>query len=440
MRGRTAIVIGAGPAGAAAAFRLHEAGWQVQWIERGDEAGGRIRTRHIGGYIVDIGAGLLPGSYAALLRLIRDSGQGDQLERRGCPVAIALDGKLHRLDPAKPLAMLATPLLNTRSKVALLRLLRDLAHWRSALRFDSLADAAGLDRQTLADYAQSRLTPEIYEYLLNPVQKSLYAIDGREASCVDALWSLKNLLGPTTYNLRGGMDRIIRGITEKVSLQLRTTALEVCERSQGVEVTVRVAGGETRVLCAAACIIATPAREVPLLYPALPDAQRRYLAALRYSCLTDLHLRLRKPLPDGVLSVMVPNASVPDLAGLIVDHAKGSDRAPSGKGLLTVYFMHHWSQRAANWDDETIYRQGIAKVERVLPGITSAVDGWDVARWDYVATMSHRGHYHQLAEFSAQLDTNGPIQLAGDYFSLASMNSAVCSGEIAVQRLLRRAA
>lgn len=438
MSERTAIVVGAGPAGASAAFRLHQAGYAVRWIERGEHAGGRTQTKRLDGYLIDVGAGLMPGSYEAMLQLIRDSGQAHRLEKRGCPVAIALNGQLHRLDPAQPLAMLRTPLLDFRSKRALLRLGADLLRRRSSLRFDSLADAAVHDTETLAQYANRALTPQLYENLLNPVQKALYAIPGKQASVVDAFWCLQNLLGPTTYCLQGGMDGVVRGVTAIVPLQLRTTAMSVHETRDGVAVRIRDASGHEETLEASVAVVAVPARDVPTLCADLPTALRDYLGGLRYSWLTDLHLRLRRPMPEQVLSVMIPDATERDLCGLIVEHAKGSDRAPSGKGLLTAYFMHEWSQQAAAWSDDEVYRRGIAKIGTVLPGIAEQVEGWNVERWDWVATMSSPGHYRKLADFTAQLDTGRRVQLAGDYFSLASMNSAVLSGAIAARRLLQR--
>jgi protoporphyrinogen oxidase len=73
-----------------------------------------------------------------------------------------------------------------------------------------------------------------------------------------------------------------------------------------------------------------------------------------------------------------------------------------------------------------------------MPGIESLVEGWHVQRWDYAATVSHPGYYKELAAFVDGLDVERRVQLAGDYFSMASVNTAVTSGRIAAQRLIER--
>jgi oxygen-dependent protoporphyrinogen oxidase len=93
-------VVGGGPAGASAAFRLQQAGVAVRLFERDARVGGRTRSERIDGYIVDVAAGLLPGTYKAVYRLMEDSGLHNALEPMLSPTAVARDGRLHYLDLA----------------------------------------------------------------------------------------------------------------------------------------------------------------------------------------------------------------------------------------------------------------------------------------------------------------------------------------------------
>ena len=71
-----------------------------------------------------------------------------------------------------------------------------------------------------------------------------------------------------------------------------------------------------------------------------------------------------------------------------------------------------------------------------MPGITDLVEGYHVQRWEFAATLSHPGCYKKLAKFVEGLDVKRRVQLAGDYYSLACVNTAVTSGELVAKRLI----
>lgn len=440
MSAKRAIVIGGGPAGASAAFRLGQAGLQVTLIERDPRVGGRTRSERKDGFIVDVAAGLMPGSYRAVYQLMQDAGLRDALEPMTSPTAVLRDGRLHYLDLAKPLSsMLGTGLFGAAAKLRYAAIGWTAMRMWKTLGFDALSPAAPYDTETLAAYSRRALTPDLYQYLVNPTQKMMYTISGDEASVVDFFWCAKNLMDPKAYCVKGGMDRIVTAVCDHFDVRTGTEALNVREVGDQVEVTLRDGEGRETIERVACCVIATPARDVPKIDAGLSPASRQFLANLEYSKLTDLHLRLRQRPAEKAVLIMVPDVTDPDLAGILLDHNKGSDRAPAGKGAISAYFMHRWATRVYDLSDEDIYRQGIAKIERVMPGLGELVEGYHVQRWDYAATVSYPGYYKELARFVAGLNLERRVQLAGDYFSMASVNTAVTSGEIAARRLLDNA-
>lgn len=431
-----AIVVGSGAAGTSAAFRLKQAGAQVTVVEKDTRLGGRARTERVDGFIVDTGAGLMPGSYAALYSLMNDAGIGDALAPMSSPVAVSRNGRLHYLDLAHPVrSILGTSLLGLGSKVSLSRLgPHALRMWRS-LGFDSITGAAPFDTETLTTFAHRTLSRDAYEYLINPTQKIMYTVRSDEASVVDLFWVSKNLFHPKAFCVRGGMDRVVEGVSKHFATRTGTEVLRVEETPGEVRVTMRDAAGHTTTETADVCVIATPARDVPKIDAGLPDGPRRFLSELRYSWLTDLHLRLRKRPDEKAVLIMIPDDVDPDLAGLLLDHNKGEDRAPPGKGAISAYFMDGWATKMYGESDERIFEAGIAKIERAMPGVAALVEGYHVQRWDFAATASYPGYYRKLAEFERGLDLGRRVQLAGDYFAMASVNTAVTSGAIAAQRL-----
>ena len=62
------LVIGAGLAGLTAATVLKQAGHEVLVVEAGDDVGGRVRTDHQEGFLLDRGFQILLTSYPELVR------------------------------------------------------------------------------------------------------------------------------------------------------------------------------------------------------------------------------------------------------------------------------------------------------------------------------------------------------------------------------------
>ncbi len=437
MAGSNAIVVGGGAAGVSAAFRLQQAGFSVKLIERDDRVGGRTRSERIDGFIVDVAAGLLPGTYQAVYDLMKDAGLPDMLAPMTSPTAVVRDGTFHYLDLSNMAkSVLGTRLLSVKSKLNFAKVgMKALSMWQ-ALGFEDMSAAAPYDTETIADYARRSLNPELLEYLVNPTEKIMYTLSAEEASVVDFFWCAKCLMSPKAFCVKGGMDQIVTKVAEQLDVAVDTEVLSVTEAGDRVEVRLRDGLGQESAATADVCVIATPARDVPKIDRGLSDASRLYLENLRYSVLTDLHLRLRERPDEKAVLVMIPDSVEPELCGILMDHNKGSDRAPPGKGALSAYFLDRWAQKAYHWSDEEVYARGIEKVERVIPGIKDLVEGYLVKRWDFAATASYPGYYRNLEGFVKGLDFNRRVQLAGDYFSMASVNSAVVSGQLAAQRLI----
>jgi hypothetical protein len=71
MKQRTAIIVGAGLSGLAAAITLHKAGVSTTLVESADEVGGRVRTtKHPEGFLLDHGFQVLLSSYPELASFV----------------------------------------------------------------------------------------------------------------------------------------------------------------------------------------------------------------------------------------------------------------------------------------------------------------------------------------------------------------------------------
>ena len=74
-------VVGAGPAGLAAAFRLQKAGVNVRIIEASSVIGGKLQSQQRNGFTIDTGAIFLPTRHKNMMSLAVEAGFADQIER-----------------------------------------------------------------------------------------------------------------------------------------------------------------------------------------------------------------------------------------------------------------------------------------------------------------------------------------------------------------------
>src|SRR5689334_11410414 len=117
---RSAIVVGAGLSGLAAARTLERAGINTTVLESQDQPGGRVRTERVGRYLVDTGPDAATGSYKRWLALVDELGLSSRLTQPSPVLGVIRSGRIVDVDPGAPLKALTTPLLSRRAKLKLL--------------------------------------------------------------------------------------------------------------------------------------------------------------------------------------------------------------------------------------------------------------------------------------------------------------------------------
>jgi oxygen-dependent protoporphyrinogen oxidase len=435
---RRVAVIGGGIAGLSAAFRLQQAGAQVTVFERSGHSGGRTRTRRDAGFVIDVGAGLLPSTYVDTKRLIVDAGLAHLAEAVSGSVAILRNGRQHSLEMQRPvISLITTSLLTWRSKLRLLRLAKALRAAYSTLRFDTTSGAAPFDTESIAAFVDRELNSEIRDHFIEPLMRTLYLHDAEDASIVELLWCLKNLSSNSSFALKGGMDSLASELAARFDVQYEVDVLSVEREGNGCRLTFATNSRPFEDFDAA--VVATDAHDLlRIMHGAFSPEQRQFLEDVRYSASVNLHYCLRKPLATSDLIIQVPKSVDAALAALVQDHLKGSSRAPVGQGLVSAFFLSHWGE--AMWDrsDAEITADAGRRIEGVIAGFLAQVDGVHVERWRRAATIGYPGYYRRLARFEAQIDARAPIQIASDVFAPSSVNVAVCQGERAAARLIAR--
>ena len=435
--GERVIVVGAGVAGLAAAYRLKTAGLRVTVLERAAEVGGRMSTQLRDGYRIDIGASLLPTSYRHMLALIEEAGLAEEIVPTSSLFGLVRDGKVHRFEAGNLKDMLRIP-LSARSKLTLLRAVWDCMRLGDKLDWFDLSRAQDADCESAPEYAARRLNREICDYLVEPTCASMTLNTAEDNSAASFLFFVRRVLATRgLFNSPAGVGFLPKGLARHVGdVRLETTVLAVERTRTGAMVTWRDAHGDEHSTDAAACVIALPAREAARLCTDWTPDQRAFLESVRYGRCVNVSFALSTPPAEAACFLLVPRVEQPDLGAIVLEHNKAPGRAPAGRGLITTYWRQTWSEPRAELDDDSIGRAALDTLVKALPHLVTDVQWAHVQRWNPSIAVSSPGYLAALRRFIQSIEPDSPVQLAGDYFSGSTTNSSLCSGERAAARVL----
>jgi oxygen-dependent protoporphyrinogen oxidase len=430
------VVVGAGAAGISAAFWLRRRGFAVRVLEAGVATGGRCRTVARGAYRFDIGAGALPDTYDAVLRMVAALGVGGEIERRGAVIGTLADGQVHRIDRRRPHSLLGAKQLSAGSKAQLWKFGVDLGRMYRSINDDDLSSAARFDTKTVREWCdRRRLPPELRERFVAALCRALFLVEPEQTSVVDLFGAAKALLvAGHLVTHPDGVGFFLERAARELDITLGATVHHVERHGSGVRVRWSDGSGGEQQDDVDACVVALPAPAVPGVVD-LDDSRRRYLEGLEHSRALVVQLGVRSAPDERSSMVLFPRELEPALPVVGLGHNLAPGRAPAGGGVLTAFFMTAWSTEHWDDDDDALVAMTAGLVDRHLPGWADSLEESVVTRWAPALVASRPGTYRDLAGFHRHGDPADPIQLAGDYLARSSVNAAVRAGERAAERL-----
>jgi len=432
------FVIGAGPSGLAAAYRLHQAGRRVVVLESRDRVGGQLLTVQRDGFLMEAGTTILPEAYASVMQLVRDLGMESELIAANSLMGFMRDGNMHLLRADKlALDAARTKLLSWRSKLKVAKLVRDTWKLRNLLSYEDLSVASKYDVETPAEYCKRRgLDGELYDYLIEPTVRGGAGVPAEVISVVEFFFLWQKVLGTKLYAFRDGYSSFPQRLAAALpDVRLACKAVEVVEVGDGVEVTYDGPDGLVTERAAGA-VVSAMGNLVPDLVPQLDPDRAKFLRELNYTSTMSINLALSRR-PDCPASfVVVPKPISEGLFAVILEHNKAPGRAPEGKGLISLFVMNQWALDRMDASDDDVLDDALGELEKVLPGVRSDVEFSRINRWYPVLVYSHPGLYAKLGRFHATRDLTSRIHLAGSYNSSGNVNTATTAGERAARELL----
>lgn len=416
-------VVGAGPAGMAAAERLDAAGAEVVVLERTDAVGGRTRSLLLGpDHRLDAGAAWLTSFYHDTLDLAR----GLALIRRdvhGVP-DLLVDG-VRRPAPFSPLELARTPLLGRGERLRFLR-------WAAgALRRHPVPEVPA--RVTSSDLVsadtavRASVGPGVVEYLVRPAFETMVFADVAELSADFVEGWVRAALTARYWVPADGMDAPWRRLAARLDVRTGCNVSAVRSTGRGVEV--------DPVGAFDAVVVAVPAPVAAKIVAAGEPGRPSWLESVRHSCHVLAHAVRAHPSPPEGTDVH-PGGPGRHRVGSVALSPGGDGRVPIGMQGATVSAEGWWSAEliAEGLDDESLAARLWQEGRRLEPALFELAEAtrWTVVRHDHAVPVFEPGHLTRLRDWAPA----APIAFAGDWSMYPCIEGAVRSGRRAAEAVL----
>ena len=424
-------IVGAGNAGAAAAFVMKRDGFDVTVFEAENSIGGRCRTIERDGFTIDVGAVYLLNLYSRTVALLRQAGYRD-LQEWSPPGALIDEEDQHiiRYDflpsflKLKPLALA--------DKIRLLwagftTMLRPAPH---PYETDSLA-AYDFEDMTMENWSRRRLGDQVHEYLVRPWIEPAFGVGVERLSPPFLQGILKRAYRAKFRVPKAGMGDISKALLSGVNVKTSCAVQSVAKLEDGNYRVTTKTGTEVF----AGVIMATPAAITANLVDKTiaSDAARQWLEQAPYAHMASIALGYHTdPWPHAPFDLALPvGAGDQPVVGIILHGRKAPHNVPDGGQLVNV-FINDKATRA--FSDEKLCELAVNHVNRWM-GSSQAPDFIEFNRHEPALAYASPGHYARMQKLRRAMPHG--LALAGDYLAHLGVESAVVSGERAGMELGR---
>lgn len=425
---RSCVVIGAGPAGLAAAYRLANAGLHVTVLEADNAIAGRTRTERVGGIVINTGASFMASFYEATLALLREL-RIDAVSPKPQPGVVASPfGKLD-LDLSSASRILRFPLITLTGKLRAAAVFGRARLW-GRVHLADLARLARLDRgeATLEHWGRRTIGETAYHYLLRAGIEGIFFVDAGDLSPAFGKAIIRHAIKWRSLMLPNGMGALCDALAERIEVRTGCPAHGVEARAQSVAV--RHAGGTIE---ADYAICAIPATQAAKLDGTIPDEDRADAAAVRYAPSIVLHFGYERPITVQHPLVTPAGPGRHPVARVRIWSTHTPQYVPEGKELLTIYASAWRSGELLDSHPSRAVAELRADAEEVFGRL--ADPDWIrlYARTDGVV-ITPPGHYRRMAAFMRR--PRRRLLFAGDWITGSTVEGAVRTGLAAAEQIL----
>jgi protoporphyrinogen/coproporphyrinogen III oxidase len=428
--GRGIGVVGAGPAGLAAAWRLATRGHRVRLYES-RAAGGRLRTEWVGGSGADAVVQLLSNGYGRALELAAAVGARRLVSPVPGQDALWREGRAHVIRYGSVRSMASSRALPAGLKLRLgFRYVPFLERYAGVLDMNAPYEAAraGLDGETIAEWGRRELGDDFVELMAYPLLAAYYGVTPEEAGAGVFHGLARAGMRVQLLGMRGGAAALaaaVAGWLEARGVEIRTGSRVESVEAGPTGVHLGLEGGAED---HEGVVVAVPAAEAARLVPTAS-----WLAGIRSRSTATLVLATAGRVGDGWFGLSIPRRA--GLGGGVAAVCVQEEKGLEGLGpAVVVVPAPEAADRWATGDAAAVLRSVLPVVETVLPGIRGRVVEARLVRLQETTFLPVPGHFARV--HGAERDgVPARVALAGDYLVAPTVEGAVRSGLRAADRL-----
>ena len=445
---RDVIIVGGGISGLTAAWKLQQAGKDVQVFEEHRRAGGNVQTLDQDGFRLEKGPNSFMGSSEFIWQLIEEAGLDAQVEpalKIGGNRFIYRDGALHPL-PTSIKAFLTSRLLSWRAKMR--------------LAMEPFIRGRAQPLETAWDFFCRRFGREASQYIMSPFVSGVYAGDVRTLGARAAFpkfWDFENERGSMIrgalrymkakrkrlkaegktarkglFSMKGGLGVITERLAADLGDSL-VTGEQVLSVQTGAHPTVVTAAGE---VSARAVVVAVPPdRGCEILQPLAPAAADALAAVpmVPVALIHWAHQRAGNPFPRG-FGFLVPRLYDLRLLGTLFPSQLFSHRPPEDMHLMSTYYGGATDPEAASLSESELLAQLRRDHQTILGVDVGTPKMATILRNSKAIPQLMPDHPERVREVVDSVSAKPGFFLAGNYLTGVGIEHAVESGFRAAER------
>ncbi len=452
------VIVGGGIAGLTAAYVLRDR--NIVILEAEARVGGRTLTGTRGGWSYAKGTeylGIPEGIFAEMV---------DQLDLAPVEITAPMDitfrgGRFHAGSGAKAKYLIDEGGLHTYNRFlrALTQIGKDYA---PVPEHDPKGPLAWLDDITARAWFEKMGLPEVYHTTYNVMARGLFganldqvsalgafeeiAFDFEGAEPLEGMDEARALARETApsgaYTFKTGITEVSDAIAGHLGDRLRTRARAtriIGSDEDGYVVRYLDGDGKTHALEADSVIVATPTPITLKIAGAVLSAEQKgILARIPYAPYITAAIFSDRPIFDKGFDLAVPDGwFITDVYDSTWVQRHLDPAAGGFSGAVASLYIAPKGYNDAEFptlSDGQIMRRGLSDLDRIFPGASARITGFDIHRHRYAYPVSTLGAFGRLTRLHRTL--TGGMQLAGDGVNYPNYQTAIMSGEVAAERIV----
>jgi oxygen-dependent protoporphyrinogen oxidase len=428
-------VIGAGIAGLCAAFRMRER-HDVSVFEAQSQAGGKVHSQHIDGYVFEWGPNGFLSSATELLDIVRDLGLDSEVvaaDETASKRYIFWNGKLHAL-PSKPQQALTTSLISPLGKV---RAMRELLAKPAEPPADETVDAF-FTRHFGAEVARRIAAPALLGISGGDSrQTSLAALFPRlpamERDHGSVLRAMVRSGGTRTKMLgfgAAGLQRLTTALCDALGdrVRLRSPVDTIARDAQGWSL-----GGERF----DAIVVTVPAHAAAQMLDSCDPVLAGLLKRIPYAAMRVAGIAFRAadvPVALDGFGFLAARESGVRILGAVYTSTMFPDQAPTGTAYLRIFLGGSDDEAIANVPEPVLL--GIVRRDlQTTLRITAAPLAFHDYLWRQGIPQYRPGHEALVAQIEERARAHGGLVLTGNAYHGLGIGDTARNAVAAVARL-----